>query len=59
MITLPLTDLPPMILTKEGEDYSAVEGKGVMMHCSVFSSPPSTVTWYVCTVCLPHASRGQ
>uniref|UniRef100_A0AAQ4PZI7 Neural cell adhesion molecule L1-like protein n=1 Tax=Gasterosteus aculeatus aculeatus TaxID=481459 RepID=A0AAQ4PZI7_GASAC len=42
--------LPPMILTKEGEDYSAVEGKGVMMHCSVFSSPPSTVTWYVCTV---------
>ncbi|KAM8916743.1 neural cell adhesion molecule L1-like protein isoform 3-T5 [Spinachia spinachia] len=40
-----IMNLPPMILTKEGEDYSAVEGKGVMMHCSVFSSPPSTVTW--------------
>lgn len=39
------TDLPPMILTKEGEDYSAVEGKGVMMHCKVFSSPPSTISW--------------
>ncbi|XP_044024464.1 neural cell adhesion molecule L1-like protein isoform X4 [Siniperca chuatsi] len=40
-----IMNLPPMILTKEGEDYSAVEGKGVMMHCKVFSSPPSTITW--------------
>lgn len=38
-------DLPPMILTEEGKDYSAVEGKGVMMHCNVFSSPPSTINW--------------
>ncbi|XP_072238960.1 neural cell adhesion molecule L1-like protein isoform X1 [Leuresthes tenuis] len=40
-----IMNLQPMILTKEGEDYSAVEGKGVMMHCKVFSSPPSTITW--------------
>ncbi|XP_056244804.1 neural cell adhesion molecule L1-like protein isoform X4 [Seriola aureovittata] len=40
-----IMNLPPMILTEEGEDYSAVEGKRVMMHCKVFSSPPSTVTW--------------
>ncbi|XP_049893718.1 neural cell adhesion molecule L1-like protein isoform X2 [Epinephelus moara] len=40
-----IMNLPPMILTKDGEDYSAVEGKGVMMHCNVFSSPPSTITW--------------
>ncbi|XP_070759627.1 neural cell adhesion molecule L1-like protein isoform X2 [Enoplosus armatus] len=40
-----IMNLPPMILTKEGEDYSAVEGKGVMMHCQVFSSPPPTITW--------------
>uniref|UniRef100_A0A8C4IFM9 Neural cell adhesion molecule L1-like protein n=1 Tax=Dicentrarchus labrax TaxID=13489 RepID=A0A8C4IFM9_DICLA len=45
MIMSKYDNLPPMILTKEGEDYSAVEGKGVMMHCKVFSSPPSTVTW--------------
>ncbi|XP_051932014.1 neural cell adhesion molecule L1-like protein isoform X2 [Hippocampus zosterae] len=38
-------NLPPMILTKEGEDYTAVEGRGVMMHCNVFSSPPSAITW--------------
>ncbi|XP_060925629.1 neural cell adhesion molecule L1-like protein [Limanda limanda] len=40
-----IMNLPPMILTEEGEDYSAVEGKGLMMHCRVFSSPPSTITW--------------
>ncbi|XP_039653962.1 neural cell adhesion molecule L1-like protein isoform X13 [Perca fluviatilis] len=40
-----IMNLSPIILTKEGEDYSAVEGKGVMMHCNVFSSPPSTITW--------------
>lgn len=41
------TDFPPMILTENDEDYSAVEGKRVMMHCKVFSSPPSAITWYV------------
>ncbi|XP_032369390.1 neural cell adhesion molecule L1-like protein isoform X4 [Etheostoma spectabile] len=40
-----IMNLSPMILTKEGEDYTAVEGKGVIMHCNVFSSPPSTITW--------------
>lgn len=40
-----IMNLPPMILTSEGEEYSAVEGKGVMMHCKTFSSPPSTITW--------------
>uniref|UniRef100_A0A667YKL4 Neural cell adhesion molecule L1-like protein n=1 Tax=Myripristis murdjan TaxID=586833 RepID=A0A667YKL4_9TELE len=39
-----IMNLPPMILTKEGEEYFAVEGKGVIMHCKVFSSPPSTIT---------------
>ncbi|XP_022078117.1 neural cell adhesion molecule L1-like protein isoform X2 [Acanthochromis polyacanthus] len=40
-----IMNLLPMILTNEGEDYSAVEGKGVMMHCKVFSSPPSMISW--------------
>ncbi|KAM4741516.1 neural cell adhesion molecule L1-like protein isoform 12-T13 [Anableps anableps] len=40
-----IMNLQPMILTNDGEDYFAVEGKGVMMHCKVFSSPPSTITW--------------
>ncbi|XP_070967693.1 neural cell adhesion molecule L1-like protein isoform X1 [Oncorhynchus clarkii lewisi] len=40
-----IMNLPPMILTEEGLEYSAVEGKVIMMHCKVFSSPPSAVTW--------------
>ncbi|XP_014822708.1 PREDICTED: neural cell adhesion molecule L1-like protein isoform X2 [Poecilia mexicana] len=40
-----IMNLQPMILTNNGEDYSGVEGKGVMMHCKVFSSPPSAITW--------------
>ncbi|XP_038155805.1 neural cell adhesion molecule L1-like protein isoform X12 [Cyprinodon tularosa] len=40
-----IMNLQPMILTNNGEDYSTVEGKGVIMHCKVFSSPPSTITW--------------
>lgn len=40
-----IMNLQPMILTNDGEEYSAVEGKGVMMHCKVFSSPPSAITW--------------
>lgn len=40
-----IMNFPPMILTENDEDYSAVEGKRVMMHCKVFSSPPSAITW--------------
>ncbi|XP_041837570.1 neural cell adhesion molecule L1-like protein isoform X2 [Melanotaenia boesemani] len=40
-----IINLQPMILTSDGEGYSAVEGQGVMMHCKVFSSPPSLITW--------------
>lgn len=40
-------DFPPMILTENEEVYSAVEGKRVMMHCKVFSSPPPAISWYV------------
>ncbi|XP_037535073.1 neural cell adhesion molecule L1-like protein [Nematolebias whitei] len=38
-------NLQPIILTKNEEDYSAVEGNGVMLHCKVFSSPPSSISW--------------
>ncbi|XP_063330848.1 neural cell adhesion molecule L1-like protein isoform X2 [Pelmatolapia mariae] len=40
-----IMNLQPMILTSEGEEYSVVERKRVTMHCKVFSSPPSTITW--------------
>lgn len=54
------TDFPPMILTENDEDYTAVEGKRVMMHCKVFSSPPSAITWYVSSYSCPQqTSREQ
>uniref|UniRef100_A0A8C7F9X8 Neural cell adhesion molecule L1-like protein n=1 Tax=Oncorhynchus kisutch TaxID=8019 RepID=A0A8C7F9X8_ONCKI len=34
-----------IMIMKEGLEYSAVEGKVIVMHCKVFSSPPSAVTW--------------
>ncbi|XP_035244740.1 neural cell adhesion molecule L1-like protein isoform X4 [Anguilla anguilla] len=38
-------NLPPMILTADKQEYAATEGKSVVMHCKVFSSPPSSITW--------------
>uniref|UniRef100_A0A3Q3WMI8 Neural cell adhesion molecule L1-like protein n=1 Tax=Mola mola TaxID=94237 RepID=A0A3Q3WMI8_MOLML len=40
-----IMNLAPMILTRDGEDYSAVQGMGVMMNCKVFSSPSSSISW--------------
>ncbi|RVE72687.1 hypothetical protein OJAV_G00042940 [Oryzias javanicus] len=40
-----IMNLFPIILTSDEEEYSAVEDQGVMMHCKVFSSPPSTIFW--------------
>uniref|UniRef100_A0A671YXJ2 Cell adhesion molecule L1-like b n=1 Tax=Sparus aurata TaxID=8175 RepID=A0A671YXJ2_SPAAU len=44
MIMSKSDNVPPMVLTSEGEEYSAVDGKAVLMHCKVFSSPPSMIT---------------
>uniref|UniRef100_A0A8B9HCU9 Cell adhesion molecule L1-like b n=1 Tax=Astyanax mexicanus TaxID=7994 RepID=A0A8B9HCU9_ASTMX len=41
----PTAYLRPLILTENGVQYSVVEGKAVMMHCRVFSSPLSAITW--------------
>uniref|UniRef100_A0A8C1M774 Neural cell adhesion molecule L1-like protein n=1 Tax=Cyprinus carpio TaxID=7962 RepID=A0A8C1M774_CYPCA len=35
-------DIQPLILTENNLRYMAVEGKGAVMHCKVFSSPAST-----------------
>lgn len=40
-----IMNLQPVILTEDGVQYSAVEGRGVIMHCKVFSSPLSAITW--------------
>ncbi|XP_046703042.1 neural cell adhesion molecule L1-like protein isoform X2 [Silurus meridionalis] len=40
-----IMNLRPLILTEDNREYSAVEGKQVIMHCWVFSSPPSVIVW--------------
>uniref|UniRef100_A0A8B9HED8 Cell adhesion molecule L1-like b n=1 Tax=Astyanax mexicanus TaxID=7994 RepID=A0A8B9HED8_ASTMX len=44
-IAIYFRNLRPLILTENGVQYSVVEGKAVMMHCRVFSSPLSAITW--------------
>uniref|UniRef100_A0A672NSH1 Cell adhesion molecule L1-like b n=1 Tax=Sinocyclocheilus grahami TaxID=75366 RepID=A0A672NSH1_SINGR len=40
-----IMNIQPLILTENNLQYMAVEGKGVAMHCKVFSSPTSSITW--------------
>ncbi|KAK3557195.1 hypothetical protein QTP70_024676 [Hemibagrus guttatus] len=40
-----IMNLQPLILTEDNLQYSAVVGKRVIMHCRVFSSPPSAIIW--------------
>uniref|UniRef100_A0A8B9KU09 Neural cell adhesion molecule L1-like protein n=1 Tax=Astyanax mexicanus TaxID=7994 RepID=A0A8B9KU09_ASTMX len=38
---------PPLILTKDYQEYATVRGKNVTMDCKVFSSPLAAVEWSV------------
>lgn len=40
-----LLDMAPLILTKDHQEYAVVQGKDIVMNCSVFSSPPPTIFW--------------
>ncbi|XP_056606250.1 neural cell adhesion molecule L1-like protein isoform X3 [Triplophysa dalaica] len=40
-----IMNIQPVILTEDNLPYMAVEGKGIIMHCKVFSSPTSSITW--------------
>ncbi|XP_056112186.1 neural cell adhesion molecule L1-like protein isoform X6 [Rhinichthys klamathensis goyatoka] len=40
-----IMNIQPLILTENNLQYMAVEGKGVVMHCKVFSLPTASITW--------------
>ncbi|KAL2091482.1 hypothetical protein ACEWY4_013745 [Coilia grayii] len=40
-----IMNLPPVIVTEDSLQYSAVQGKTIVLHCKTFSSPPSDITW--------------
>uniref|UniRef100_A0A8C9S2H0 Neural cell adhesion molecule L1 n=1 Tax=Scleropages formosus TaxID=113540 RepID=A0A8C9S2H0_SCLFO len=46
-VNVMVLDLGPLILTEDRKKYEAVVGTTVLLHCKVFSSPPSVTTWWV------------
>nr|XP_023688929.1 neural cell adhesion molecule L1-like protein isoform X2 [Paramormyrops kingsleyae] len=38
-------NLAPMILTEDKQEYGAMMGATVFLHCRTFSSPPSVISW--------------
>ncbi|XP_067448015.1 neural cell adhesion molecule L1-like protein isoform X2 [Thunnus thynnus] len=44
-INIMVMNMAPLILTKDHQEYAVVQGKDIVMNCSVFSSPPPTIFW--------------
>ncbi|XP_070765762.1 cell adhesion molecule L1-like a isoform X2 [Enoplosus armatus] len=44
-INIMVMNMAPRILTRDYQEYAVVLGGDVTMNCSVFSSPPSNITW--------------
>ncbi|XP_006785578.1 neural cell adhesion molecule L1-like protein isoform X5 [Neolamprologus brichardi] len=44
-VNIMIMNMAPLILTENNQEYAAVVGKEITMNCSVFSSPPSSISW--------------
>ncbi|XP_056896786.1 neural cell adhesion molecule L1-like protein isoform X6 [Takifugu flavidus] len=44
-INIMVMNMAPRILTRDSQEYPVVQGADVVMNCSVFGSPPPTVSW--------------
>lgn len=44
-INIMVMNTAPRILTKDGQEYDVILGGDIIMNCSVFSSPPPTISW--------------
>ncbi|XP_061592401.1 neural cell adhesion molecule L1-like protein isoform X3 [Cololabis saira] len=44
-VNVMVMNLAPFILTKDFQEYAVILGGDVVMNCSVFSSPPSSISW--------------
>ncbi|XP_027872094.1 cell adhesion molecule L1-like a isoform X1 [Xiphophorus couchianus] len=44
-INVLVMNMAPLMLTKDFQEYAVIEGEDIVMNCSVFSSPPSSVSW--------------
>ncbi|XP_044067311.1 cell adhesion molecule L1-like a isoform X5 [Siniperca chuatsi] len=48
-INIMVMNMAPLILTRDYQEYAVVLGGDIIMNCSVFSSPPPTISWQVIT----------
>ncbi|CAJ1085442.1 neural cell adhesion molecule L1-like protein isoform X1 [Xyrichtys novacula] len=44
-INIMVIDLAPKILTRDNQEYGVVQGGNVILNCSVFGSPPPSISW--------------
>ncbi|XP_013871249.1 neural cell adhesion molecule L1-like protein isoform X9 [Austrofundulus limnaeus] len=44
-INVLVMNMAPLILTNNSQEYQVIVGGDVIMNCSVFSSPPSDISW--------------
>lgn len=44
-VNIMVTNVAPLILTRDYAEYAVVLGGDITMNCTVFSSPPSIITW--------------
>lgn len=44
-VNIMVMNMAPRILTRDFQEYAVVLGGDIVMNCSVFSSPPPTISW--------------
>uniref|UniRef100_A0A3P9KWA6 Cell adhesion molecule L1-like b n=1 Tax=Oryzias latipes TaxID=8090 RepID=A0A3P9KWA6_ORYLA len=44
-INIMVMSKPPQILTKDVQEYAVILGNNIVINCSVFSSPPASISW--------------
>ncbi|XP_010779497.1 neural cell adhesion molecule L1-like protein isoform X2 [Notothenia coriiceps] len=44
-INIMVMNMAPLILTRDYQEYAVVLGGDILLNCSVFSSPPSKISW--------------
>uniref|UniRef100_A0A672ITG3 Neural cell adhesion molecule L1-like protein n=1 Tax=Salarias fasciatus TaxID=181472 RepID=A0A672ITG3_SALFA len=54
-VNILVINMAPLILTRDYQEYAVVLGEDVHMNCSVFSSPPSSISCSYCNI-LKHFS---
>uniref|UniRef100_A0A3Q3WKL4 Cell adhesion molecule L1-like b n=1 Tax=Mola mola TaxID=94237 RepID=A0A3Q3WKL4_MOLML len=45
-INIMVMNMAPRILTRDYREYAVVQGGNININCSVFSSPPPTISWF-------------